>query len=65
MRQFRRRKFLIAATGGIAAHALPALAQTERRVRRIGYLSLSDAQSSATWLAAYHFSSILVQALVS
>ena len=52
MHQVRRRNFLIAAAG-LAAHSLPALAQTERRVRRIGYLSLADAQSNVRWLAAF------------
>ncbi len=53
MRQFRRRNFLIAAAGGIAAHPLLALAQTERRVRRIGYLSQSSAEDNASRLAAF------------
>ena len=53
MHQVRRRNFLIAAAGGIAAHSLPAFAQTERRVRRIGYISLGNAQTSAAWLAAF------------
>ena len=52
MHQVRRRNFLIAAAG-LAAHSMSALAQTERRVRRIGYLSLGNAQTSATWLAAF------------
>ncbi len=53
MRQFRRRNFLIAAAGGIAAHPMLALAQGERRVRRIGYLSMTSADVNAPWLAAF------------
>ena len=53
MRQLRRRNFLIAAAG-LATHCLSALAQTERRVRRIGYLSLASAEYNAPLLAAFH-----------
>ena len=38
----------------IGAAPLAAIAQTKRQVRRIGYLSLGIAQSSAAWLAAFH-----------
>ena len=41
------------AAGGIAALSLPALAQTERRVRRIGYLALSSLEGSAPFLVAF------------
>ena len=52
MSHVRRRQFLIAAAG-LAALALPALAQQEKRVRRIGYLSGSNAQVNAGRLAAF------------
>jgi putative ABC transport system substrate-binding protein len=47
-----RREVVLAllATG---ATPLAAIAQTERRVRRIGYLSLSNAQTAAAWLAGF------------
>lgn len=37
----------------ISAAPLAAFAQSERRVRRIGYLSLASAQISGPWLAAF------------
>ena len=49
----QRRRLLCLAASGLAAHSLPALAQTERRVRRIGYLSLASAQSDAAFLGAF------------
>jgi len=49
----QRRQLLSVAVAGLAVLCLPALAQTERRVRRIGYLSLSSLQSNAAWLAAF------------
>jgi putative ABC transport system substrate-binding protein len=52
MRQVRRRQFLIAAIG-LVTHALSANAQTERRVRQIGYLSQANAQVNAARLAAF------------
>jgi putative ABC transport system substrate-binding protein len=52
MNQVRRRNFLIAAAG-LAALSLPALAQQEKRVPRIGYLSGGSLQSNADWLAAF------------
>jgi putative ABC transport system substrate-binding protein len=52
MSQIRRRQFLIA-TAGLAVSSLPAFAQQEKHVRRIGYLSGSYAQNNAVWLAAF------------
>jgi putative ABC transport system substrate-binding protein len=52
MSQVRRRNFLIAAAG-VAALSLPAFAQQEKRVRRIGYLSGSSPQNNAAWLNAF------------
>ena len=52
MRKLRRRNFLIAAAA-LAAHSPPALAQSERRVRRIGFLALASAQSTAAFLASF------------
>lgn len=51
MSQVRRRHFPIAAAG-LAALSLPALAQREKRVRRIGFLSGGSLRSNAAWLAA-------------
>ena len=51
MNHLRRRQFLIA-TSALAAHAGSALAQAEKRVRRIGFFVLTSAQGSAAWLAA-------------
>ena len=46
-----RRKVLLAlGAGALATH--PALAQQEKRVRRIGFLSGSSAKGSAGWFAA-------------
>jgi putative ABC transport system substrate-binding protein len=47
----RRNMLLALGVGPLAA--LPAFAQQEKRVRRIGYISGSTAQSNATWLAAF------------
>ena len=52
MRQLRRRNFLITAAA-LAAPSFPALAQTERRVRRIGYLATSSIQDTADYLPAF------------
>ena len=51
MKHLRRRQFLIAISG-LLAHAGSALAQAEKRVRRIGFFVLTSAQGSAAWLAA-------------
>jgi ABC-type uncharacterized transport system substrate-binding protein len=52
MRQLRRRQFVIAAIG-LVTPSLSAHAQTERRVRRIGYLSQASAQVNVARLAAF------------
>lgn len=52
MRQVRRRQLLIAAIG-LVTPSLSALAQTERRVRKIGYLSQASARVNAARLAAF------------
>jgi len=49
----QRRQLLRLAAGAIAALSLPALAQPERRVRRIGVFFLTSARASAAWLAAF------------
>ncbi len=49
----QRRRVLRTAAAGIAALWLPALAQPERRARRIGYLSAGSVQTNAGWLAAF------------
>ncbi len=49
----RRQMLLALGAAGLAAFSLPALAQQERRVRRIGYFTLGSPQSSATYLAAF------------
>ena len=51
MKHLRRRQFLIALST-LAAPARLALAQAEKRVRRIGFFVLTSAQGSAAWLAA-------------
>ena len=48
-----RRKFLVAGAAGSLSVLLPAFAQLEKRLRRIGFLSLSSAQTAASWLAAF------------
>ena len=48
-----RRKLLLVLGAGAATLAVPAFAQQEKRVRRIGYLSGSSLQSNAAWLAAF------------
>jgi len=52
LRQVRRRQLLIAAIG-LVTPSLSALAQTERRVRKIGYLSQASARVNAARLAAF------------
>jgi putative ABC transport system substrate-binding protein len=52
MSQVRRREFVIA-TVGVATLALSARAQTERRPRRIGYLSQASAEVNVARLAAF------------
>jgi len=52
MSQFRRRHFQIAAAG-LAALSMPALAQQEKRVRRIGYFGGASLQRNAAYLAAF------------
>jgi putative ABC transport system substrate-binding protein len=47
------RREMIRSAAGLAALTLPAFAQQEKRVRRIGYLTLSSAQSNVPWLAAF------------
>jgi len=49
----QRRQILSLAVAGLAALSLPALAQPERRVRRIGVFFLASAQTTAAWLAAF------------
>jgi putative tryptophan/tyrosine transport system substrate-binding protein len=52
LRQVRRRQLLIAAIG-LVTPSLSAHAQTERRVRKIGYLSQASARVNAARLAAF------------
>ena len=49
----QRRQILRLTAAGLAALSLPALAQPQRRVRRIGYFIPASVQSSAAWLAAF------------
>jgi len=49
----QRRQLLSLAAAGLAALSLPALAQQEKRVRRIGYFSASSRRSSAGGVAAF------------
>ena len=49
----QRRQILHLTAAVLAAFSLPALAQPEKRVRRIGYLSGSNAQNNPGWLAAF------------
>ncbi len=53
MSKVRRRAFLLAAGAGGLSVLLPALAQQEKRVRRIGYFSTANAQANADWLAGF------------
>ena len=53
MIHIRRREFLFAVGTGSLLVCLPAFAQQEKRVRRIGYLSPGSLQSNAAWLAAF------------
>lgn len=49
----QRRQMIRLTAAGLAALALPAIAQQERRVRRIGALLMPSAKSSADWLAGF------------
>lgn len=49
----QRREMLLIGAVGLASISFAALAQSERRVRRIGYLSISSAQSNAALIAAF------------
>ncbi len=49
----QRRRILGLAANGLAAFSLPVLAQSERRVRRIGFLSQASAEATLAWLAAF------------
>ena len=53
MKQIRRRQFLRAVGVGSLSLSLPALAQQEKRVRRIGYFILRSLQANAPNLAAF------------
>ena len=48
-----RRRLLIAFGAGSLSAVLPALAQQEKRARRIGYYSGGSIRSNAAWLAAF------------
>jgi len=48
-----RRAVIVAVGLGALCAALPALAQQEKRVRRIGFFGASSLQSNAAWLAAF------------
>ena len=49
----QRRQILSLTVAGLAALSLPALAQQERRVRRIGYFSGGSLNNNAAWLTAF------------
>jgi putative tryptophan/tyrosine transport system substrate-binding protein len=49
----QRRQMICFTVAGLAALPLPVLAQSERRVRRIGVFFLASAQATAAWLAAF------------
>ncbi len=49
----QRRRILCLASGGLAALCFPALAQTERRLRRIGFLSTASASANSSYLGAF------------
>jgi len=53
MSQVQRRAFLLAVAAGSLPIFLPALAQQDKRVRRIGYFSTGSLQSNAALLAAF------------
>ena len=53
MHQVPRRSLLIA-IAGLPLFSTNTPAQTERRVRRIGFLGLGSARVDAAWLAAFH-----------
>lgn len=48
-----RRRLLIALAAGTLSVALPAFAQQEKRVRRIGFFTLGGAEAYAVFLAAF------------
>ena len=50
---FQRRRWLRLISGCVAALSLPALSQSERRIRRIGFLSLGSAEAQAVYLPAF------------
>jgi len=49
-----RREMICFTAAGLAALTLPAFAQQEKRVRRIGFINAGSAQSSAANLVAFH-----------
>ncbi len=49
----QRRRMLAITAAGLAALSLPAFAQTERRARRIGYISGQDVKNNVAYLAAF------------
>ena len=53
MNLVRRREFLLAVGAGSLWVSLPVLAQQEKRVRRIGFLSAGSVASAASYLAAF------------
>jgi len=53
MSQIRRRPFLLAMGAGCLLASLPAIAQQQNRVRRIGFFTGVNAQTAAAWLAAF------------
>ena len=53
MQSGARRRLVGLGIAGLAALSLPAFAQSERRVRRIGFLSASNIESTAEWLEAF------------
>jgi putative tryptophan/tyrosine transport system substrate-binding protein len=53
MQSSARRRLVGFGIAGLAALSLPAFAQSERRVRRIGYHSAASSQSNSGWLEAF------------
>jgi putative ABC transport system substrate-binding protein len=53
MSQVRRRHFLIAVCAGSLSASLPALAQQQGRVRRIGWFAAGSAGANPEWYAAF------------
>ena len=49
----QRRRLLGVAASGLATIALPVLAQTERRLRRIGFFSTASASANSSYLDAF------------